>query len=232
MIMKKVLLIFLSMLLSLGMFSACSSDDDVSFTVDDKLILFEDSLQSFSEIDITGSLYYDSHYGWTIVPPGYIDYPCIYYFPLNLPDKYKADKEESVRVSISGKVIKMSEEEVESSHLWRYDGTESFYYVYLTKIEEIEIPYRGNPPFTITDMPGIVSVDWNTQEWYILYWLPNFGSYVNAYYPTEMSDEFKVSGGYIKVKISGNVFEEYIDQNNKGAEKAYKIELTKIEKTE
>ena len=226
--MKKALLLFFYALFSIGMLSACSSDDEISFTVDDKLLLFEDSLQSIPEIEGTGYLYYDSHYGWTIVPPGYIDYPAIYYFPLNLPDNYKANIKESIRVSYSGKVIKMSEEEIESSHLWRYGGTESFYYVYLTKIEEIEIPYRGNPPFTIMDMPGTVFYDNITQEWYILYWLPNFGGYVNAYYPKEMSDEFKVSGGY-NAKISGNVYEEYINQNKK-AEKAYRIELTKIEK--
>lgn len=77
-------------------------------------------------------------------------------------------------------------------------------------------------------MPGTVFYDNITQECYILYWLPNFGGYVNAYYPTEMSNEFKVSGG-CNVKISGNVYEEYTDQN-KRAERVYKIELTKIEK--
>ena len=100
--------------------------------------MFEDSLQSIPEIELNGYLYYNSHYGWTIVPPGYIDYPTIYYFPLNLPKKYKADKEKYYRVFYSGKAIKMSEEEIESSHLWRYDGKESFYYVYLTKIKIIE----------------------------------------------------------------------------------------------
>lgn len=228
--MKKVSFIF-GVLLSLGLFSACSSDNGISDFIDNKLSLFEDSLQSIPENEYIGSLYYDSQNGWTIVPPGYIDYPSTYYFPLNLPDKYKANKEESVRVSFSGKVIKMSEEEKESLHFWFEDETVSSYFVYLTKIEKIEIPYRGNPPFTITDMPGMVSVNWDTQEWYILYWLPNFGGYVNAYYPTEMSDEFKVSGGYMNVIISGNVYEEYTDKD-RGGTKAYKIELTNIEKTE
>jgi hypothetical protein len=46
-----------------------------------------------------------------------------------------------------------------------------------------------------------------------------------------MDDEFKVSGGYMHVNISGNVFEEY-PERNAGRIKAYKIELTKIEKVE
>lgn len=139
--MKKAFLFFLYALISIGMLSACSSEEDYSFTVDDKLLLLEDSLQSIPEIEDNGYLYYDFHYGWSIVPSGYIDYPTKIYFPLNLPNEYKADQEKYYRVSFSGKTIKMSEEEIESSHLWRYDGTESFYYVYLIKIEEIEVPY-------------------------------------------------------------------------------------------
>ena len=229
--MKKVTMI-MSLLLTLGMFSACNSNDELDVLLDEKLTLFEDSLQYVPEEEYTGSLYYDYHYGWTIVPPGtYIDYGGAYYLPVNLPDEFKTNKEGSVKVSYTGKVIKMSDEEIEKANLWRYDGKESFYFVYLTNIEEAEIPYRGNPPFTITDVPGMVSVNVDTQEWFILYWSSAFGCYVNAYYPTEMGDEFKVSGGYMHVNISGNVFEEY-PERNAGGIKAYKIELTKIEKVE
>jgi len=106
-IMKK-LFFMMSMLISLGVFSACSSDDEMSALMDSKLKIFEDSLQSIPDGDYTGTLYYDSHYGWTIIPASmYYDYPVFYYFPLNLPDKFKVNMEESVGVSYSGKVIKL-----------------------------------------------------------------------------------------------------------------------------
>ena len=50
--MKKIVLL-LGVLLSLGMFCACSSDDEFSDLMDKKLSLFEDSLQSVSEWDYT-----------------------------------------------------------------------------------------------------------------------------------------------------------------------------------
>lgn len=229
--MKKVTMM-MSLLLTLGMFSACNSNDELDVLLDEKLTLFEDSLQKVPVEDYTGTLSYNHHYGWTIVPPGtYFDYPSTYYFPVNLPDEFKTNEEESLIVAYTGKVIKMSDEEIEAANLWRYDGNESFYFVYLTNIEEVEIPYRGTPPFTITDVPGMVAVNGETQEWYILYWSSDHSCYVNAYYPTEMGDEFKVSGGYMHVNISGNVFEEY-PERNAGRIKAYKIELTKIEKVE
>lgn len=232
MIMKKQLLM-MSLFFALAVFCACS-DDAMSELMESKLSLFKDSLQSVPENDYTGVLYYDSNYRWTIIPPGtFYDGPGIYHIPLNLPDDFKANKEESKKVSYSGKVIKLSDEEIESLNLWRHDeGKESFYFVYLTNIEEIEIPYRGNPPFTITDLPGVVFVDRDTQEWYVLYSLPSFDSYVNAYYPTELPEEFKVSWG-LDVKISGEVYEEYTDRDRSGSGiKAYKINLTKIEKAE
>lgn len=230
--MRKVIMM-MSMLLSVGSFFACSSDDELSVLMDSKLELFEDSLRSIPENDYTGSLYFDSHYGWTIVPLGmYYDYPCEYYLPVNLPEKFKntANKRESAKVAFSGKVIKMSDKEVESLNLWRYDGTESFYFVYLTKIEEIEeseTPYRGDPPFTITDMPGMM-VDFNNGTWYISY-VNEDHFMANLYCPTELSDEFKVQG--LNVIMSGNVYEE-VDNPDSPSQKLYKIELTKIEKAE
>ena len=94
----------MSLLLTLGMFSACNSNDDLDVLLDEKLTLFEDSLQYVPEEEYTGSLYYDYHYGWTIVPPGtYIDYGGAYYFPVNLPDEFKTNKEGSVKVSYTGR---------------------------------------------------------------------------------------------------------------------------------
>lgn len=228
--MRKVTFL-MGMLLALGFSSACSSsDDDLTVLKDSKLSLFEDSLQSVPEKDYTGYLGYDDLYGWSIIPGIPYDYSNEYYFPLNLPDELQSYKDiPGVKVSYSGKVVQLSDEEVESLDLWRYDGKEKFYFVYLTKIEIIEgggeIPYRGNPPFTIKDMPGTM-VDFNTGEWSIYYVKNN--TIVNLYYPIELSDEFKVQG--LNVIISGNVYEEITDPNNSRLQKKYKIELTKIEK--
>ena len=220
---------FMSVLLSLSMFCACSIDDEFGDLMDKKLSLFEDSLQSVPENDYTGRLYYDHHYGWTIIPDLiYFDYAAEYFFPVNLPDEFKSNKELAIKVSYSGKTIKMTAEEEKSANLWRWDSTQSFYYLYLTKIvkiEEDEIPYRGNPPFTITDMPGMMT-DFNTGEWCIFYVKNSL--IVNLYYPTELSEEFKVHG--MKVNISGDVYEEVA--NNSPIQKSYKINLTKIEKAE
>ena len=82
--MKKVS-IMMSMLLALVLSSACSSDDDMSVLMNDRLKSFDDSTMVVPEYDYTGTLLYDSRYGW------YIQYSCPIdrvdkYFPLNLPD--------------------------------------------------------------------------------------------------------------------------------------------------
>ena len=48
---KNLLFMMTAMLLTFGMFSACSSDDEMSALMDSKLSLFEDSLQSVPEND-------------------------------------------------------------------------------------------------------------------------------------------------------------------------------------
>lgn len=234
---KKLLFVIGVMLLMMAgtVITACNSDDDLSDLMNDKQKLFEDSLQSVPEYDCTGYLYYDNHYGWSIIPGIPYDYSSIYYFPTNLPDELKSYKDRRIMVSYSGKVIKLSDEEINSLDLWQYDGKESFYFVYLTKIEIIEgggeIQYRGNPPFTVTDMPGIVVCSWETDTWYIRYHLTWYDPWNNAYCPTELSEEFKVPG--LDVVISGNVYEEAPDLLPHSSEqKVYKIELTKIEKAE
>lgn len=221
------LTIVMSMLLALGLSSACSSDDEMSGLKDGKLALFEDSTIVVPDHDYTGTLLYDSRYGW------YIEYSCPIdrvdkYFPLNLPDEIK----EEGTVSFSGKAIKMTEEERESLGIRIPWAGETYYFIYLTKIEitdkQIEVPYRGNPPFTITDMPGKVGCIWDLQKWYISYSASD--GILTEYYPIELSDEFKVAR--MKVIISGNVYEEMTDPERNYWHKEYKIELTKIEKAE
>ena len=231
--MKKALFL-MSMLLTVGLFGACSSDDEMNVLMDSKLKLFEDSLQAVPEYDYMGYLYYDNHYGWSIIPGIPYDYSSIYYFPVNLPEEMKSYTDRRMRVTYSGKVIKMSDEELNSLDLWQYDGRERFYFVYLTGIEIIEgggeIGYRGEPPFAVTDMPGIVYCYWETDTWCIRHHLTDYDPWNNVYFPKELSDEFKVPG--LHVVVSGNVYEEDTDFPHSPEQKAYKIELTKIEKAE
>ena len=109
-----------------------------------------------------------------------------------------------------GFLAEMTDEERESLHFVLMGG-HKYYFVYLKNIEkgiEEEIPYRGNPPFTITDMPGVIGYDSKLETWFIAYVL-NY-TMVNYYYPDELSEEFQVKGGP-NVIISGNVHEEFID---------------------
>ena len=235
--MKKVLFM-MSLLLTLGMFSACSSDEDMIALKDSKLSLFEDSLQSLSSVsadEYVGYMLYDRHQGWYIRLSSICGNQPNYYYPLlNIPEDLK---EEGIKVSFSGQYIRMTDEEVESLDI-KNNVEASFYFVYLTKIERIEeeeIPYRGTPPFTITDMPGRIGYEWDEQRWFIYY---VSGNMIGArYYPTELSEEFKydphVETGP-EVIISGNVYEDITDPHEPGTSfiMKYKIELTKIEKVE
>lgn len=226
--MRKVTFLMI-MLLALGLSSACSSDGEMSALIGEKLSLFEDSTQIIPENDYTGSLFYDSRYGWYIQYSQPID-RVDKYFPVNLPDEYK---EEGI-VSFSGKAIKMTNEEMESLQIRTPWAGETYSFLYLTKIEKldkrIQVPYRGNPPFTITDMPGEVGCNMDSQVWSINY-IASDGVGIrlwNTYFPKEISDEFKVVR--MKVIISGNVYEEITDPERNYWHKDYKIELTKIEK--
>jgi hypothetical protein len=224
--MKKVT-VLMGMLLALGLSSACSGDGEMSALMGEKLSLFEDSTQIIPENDYTGSLFYDSRYGWYIQYSQPID-RVDKYFPVNLPDEINKEG----TVSFSGRVVKMTKEEMESLQIPIPWSGETYYFIYLTKIEivdkQIDIPYRGNPPFTITDMPGTVGYNMDSQVWSINY--AASGRLWNTYYPIEISDEFKVYG--MKVVISGNVYEEMTDTERNYWNKEYKIELTKIEKAE
>ena len=224
---KNLLFMMTAMLLTIGMFSACSSDDEMNVLKDSKLSLFEDSLQSVPENDYTGHMLYNQRHGWYIAHSQLIDHQDDY-FPLNLPEEFK---EPGVKVSFSGKVIKLTDEDLDSLQITPH-ANQFFYFVYLTKIEKMEeeeIPYRGTPPFTITDMLGTVGYDWDQEIWFIGYaqdiWM------YNRYYPTELSEEFQVIGGP-NVIISGNVYEDITDPYKTPFTKQYKIELTKIEKAE
>jgi hypothetical protein len=133
--MKKAFLIFLYALISIGMFSACSSDDEMSDLVDSKLSWLEDSLQSIPENDYIGCVYHSSRNGWYIVVgyPGTIDSQDNFY-PLNLPNEFK---KEGIMVSFSGKVVEMTDKERESLKIVLLGG-HSYYFIYLTKIKKAE----------------------------------------------------------------------------------------------
>ena len=132
--MKKILLL-MGLLLSLGLFSACSSDDEIDDLMNQKRLLFEDSSQSIPEYDYTGNVYYDNRNGlWYICNSRPIDWND-YYYPLNLPDEFK---KEGTTVSFSGKVVEMTDEERKSLHYDVVLGGHSYFFVYLTKIEKSE----------------------------------------------------------------------------------------------
>ena len=71
---KNLFFVMTAMLLTLGLFSACSSDDEMSALMDSKLSLFEDSLQSVSEYDYTGHMLYNDRHGWYISHSQLIDH--------------------------------------------------------------------------------------------------------------------------------------------------------------
>ncbi|MBR5039139.1 MAG: hypothetical protein IKX65_10525 [Prevotella sp.] len=141
--MKRVLLLF-GVLLSLGMFCACSSDDENGFGSDGTIFLpkdslVEESLKSVPELDYTGYLSYE---GWlktwaiSYHHPGSIDWVDVY-FPVNLPDELKTNNEERVLITFSGKVVEMTDEDIKANHIILLGG-HKYYFVYLTKIRIIE----------------------------------------------------------------------------------------------
>ena len=224
------LTVLMGMLLVLGLSSACSGDDEMNILKDSKLALFEDSLQSVSSVsadDYIGYMHYDVRFGWYIQLASWCGNEPFNYYPLSdIPEELK---EVGLKVSFSGEYIRLTDEELESLDI-ENNLRASFFLIYLTKLEKIEIPYRGTPPFTITDMPGKIVVYEDT--WYIAY-VKDYDGAVNLYLPTELSEEFQVSGGIKNVIISGNVYEDITDshQYNLG-QKVYRIELTKIENLE
>ncbi len=184
--------------------------------------------------EATGQLGYDKKgYGWYISysKPNTFDSVDFYYL-LNLPNEVEVNTEEVVRVNFSGYIVEMTDDSREALGKMLLGGY-SYYFIYLTNIEKgeaekIEIPYRGNPPFTVTDMPGMMLQNSTTGEWSIAYIKDD--TFYNSYYPTELSEEFKVIG--LNVVISGNVYEEFTKPEQGYWFKNYKIKLTKIEKAE
>ena len=141
--MKKLVFLF-GVLLSLGMFCACGSDDEDGFGSDGTIILpkdslFEDSLKSVPDLDYSGYLYYvESRNTWLIIYsyPGSYDSSDIYW-PINLPDELKIKKGERVYLTFSGKVVEMTDEDLTANNIWLLGG-DKHYYVYLTKIRILE----------------------------------------------------------------------------------------------
>ena len=135
--MKKVLLVF-GMLLSFGLFCACSSDDEMNGNGSNGTPpLPEDSLVAVH--NYTGLLCYEECFkSWVIsyYHSGSIDWIDIY-FPLNLPDVFNANKEAKVNVSFSGEVVEMPDEDIKSKKIPVFGGYH-YYYISLEKIEEIK----------------------------------------------------------------------------------------------
>ena len=142
--MKKVLL-FLGVLLTFGMFCACSSDDDMNGVRNGGTVLIpkdslaEERLKSVPEYDYTGCLCYEECFKtWVInvYHPGSIDWVDVF-FPMNLPDELKVNKEERVDLHFSGKVVEMTDEDIKTQQIPLFGGYK-YYYVYLTKVEITE----------------------------------------------------------------------------------------------
>jgi hypothetical protein len=132
--MKKVFFIF-GMLLSLGMFSACGSDDETGSIDSGMEKILGDSLNYETTYDLTGRMWYsETNDQWVILygVPGTID-ECHCYYTLNLPDEFK---ENGIDVSFSGKVVEMTDEDIQSLQIVLLGG-HHYYYVYLTKIKKI-----------------------------------------------------------------------------------------------
>ena len=139
------LTMMMSLLLTLGSFCACSSDDDMNgFGNGGTILVPRDSLaeerfKSVPEYDYTGRLHYEEWLNtWAIsyYHPGSIDRVDIYY-PMNLPDELRINKEERIDVSFSGKVIEMTDEDIKTQQIVLLGGYH-YYYVYLTKIEKVD----------------------------------------------------------------------------------------------
>ena len=137
--MKKVT-IMMSMLLALGLSSACSSDDGVEGIGSGGSVLIprdslvEEKLKSVPEDDYTGRLSYQECYKTWVIGyshPGSIDRVDVY-FPMNLPDEFKTNKEKAIDMSFSGKVIEMTNDDIKSLQIPLLGG-HNYYFVYLTK---------------------------------------------------------------------------------------------------
>ena len=139
--MKKIVFL-LGVLLSLGRFCACSSDDEFGDLMDKKLSLFEDSLQSVSEWDYTDRicvLNYDRIVNaYTITYKDSDGHPKEIFFPINLPEEYKEPLDKGdvvICVTFSGKVVEMNNKDIKANHVTLLEGCK-YYYVYLTKIND------------------------------------------------------------------------------------------------
>lgn len=156
----KKLMIMLSVLFAFGMLWACSSDDEMNFNGGNGVswmpeVMPEDSLDSIPVLEYTGRLYYSNFVeSWVIsyVPagPDWVAAEADIYFPLNLPDEFKANKEEYstgwkyIPVNFSGKLIDITEDVKDKFENTPVTGR-VYYYVYLNEIEKLDLPIIGLP---------------------------------------------------------------------------------------
>lgn len=136
------LTIVMSMLLALVLSSACSSDDEMYGIGSGGSVLIprdsltEEKLKSVPEYDYTGRLSYQECYKTWVIGyshPGSIDRVDVY-FPMNLPDEFKTNKEKAIDMSFSGKVIEMTNDDIKSLQIPIFGG-HHYYFVYLTNIK-------------------------------------------------------------------------------------------------
>ncbi len=121
----KKLVFFMGLLLSLGMFCACSNDDE-----DVMLFNKQETRTSLFIKDVSGEMAYSDTKEWHIVcgVPGTYDSTNDYY-PSELNDEFKV---EGLKVIISGEVLG---ERVDSI---QYPGGYEVFNIELTKIEKAE----------------------------------------------------------------------------------------------
>ena len=126
--MRKTAFIIMAMLASLGLLSACSSDDNADNQLTNRL-------QSISEKNYTGVMCYDQHGVWCIsfYYPGTYDSVDTFY-PLNLPEEFKL---KGLNVLFSGKVVEMTAEDIKSQQIEPLGG-HRYYFVYITSISKCE----------------------------------------------------------------------------------------------
>lgn len=203
--MKKILFI-LGVLLSLGMFWACSSDDS------DKVKDSKDSRSAYDWIsetprgwigDLTGYLSYDNNQQlWHFVSNWPNPEDIHDYYPIELGDDFKID---GLQVTLSGNVY-VDEE-----------GPKS--YIDITMIEKCTSDGNGEVKDWeksktahgwMRDLRGYILYDQELRAWHFLSYWPYSVDITHDYYIIELRDDFKIDG--LLVDVSGNIYYDEVEK--------------------